>query len=162
MTRYQFASSLAALAMGGCCFTGGVGGAGSGQGFSLAPGFVPDPQTATGTAGGLTDASSLGPGCRGFIAATPNHVLTATAPFPNLIIAVNGGSADLTLVVQRPDGSYLCNDDADGLHPMVSGPFAAGEHRIFIGSYNAQAVGSAYRIGISELPTTTPSSIGAP
>ncbi len=149
----------AGIGLGGCCF-GGMGGGGAA--FSLTPGFTPDPQLATGNAGGLTDSSTLSGECRGYIPSTPNHVLTATGAFPHLRIAANGGSADITLVVQRPDGTYLCNDDSDGLNPMVEGPFAAGEYRIFVGSYSAESAGAAYRIGISELQTTTPTTIGTP
>lgn len=162
MSKRILISAIAGLGLAGCCFGGGSMGGGGGAGFSLAPGFTPDPATATGNAGGLTDASTLSGDCRGYIAATPNHVLTATGAFPNLRIAVNGGSADLTLVVQRPDGTYLCNDDFEGFHPLVEGPFAAGEHRIYVGSYNAESAGAAYRLGISELQSTTPTSVGTP
>lgn len=117
--------SVAAFALSGC----GMGGAGGGVSFPLAPSFMPDPQTATGGAGGLTDASTLTGDCRGYIAARPNHILTATAAFSNLRIAVHCGGADLTPVAQRPDGTP-CNDDAEGLSPMVEDPFAQGEHRI--------------------------------
>lgn len=160
MSKRILISAVAGLGLAGCCFGGGGGGGGAA--FNLAPGFTPDPQTATGNAGGLTDASTLSGDCRGYIASSPNHVLTATAAFPNLRVAVNGGTADVTLVVQRPDGTYLCNDDSDGLNPMVEGPFAAGEHKIFVGSYSAESAGAGYRIGISELQTTTPTSVGTP
>jgi hypothetical protein len=123
---------------------------------------MPDPMVVSGRAGGTTDASALGPECRGFIGATPNHVLTATGNFPNLRIVANGGNVDLTLVVQRPDGTYLCNDDFEGFHPMVEGPFPAGDYRIFVGTYQPQATGAPYRLGISELTRTTPSAIGGP
>ena len=163
MSKRILISAIAGLGMAGCCFGGAAtGGGGAGANFSLAPGFMPDPATATGNAGGLTDASTLSGDCRGYIAATPNHILTATAAFPNLRIAVNGGSTDVTLVVQRPDGSYLCNDDFEGLNPLVEGPFAAGEHRIYVGTYNAESAGARYRIGVSELSATSPGSIGMP
>lgn len=182
MDKRFWISASAGLILTGCCMgslgdiAGGAGGGGGGGGlagggpsvggngtnFNLGPGFMPDPATATGTAGGPTDASTLQPDCRGYIATTPNHVLTATGAFANLRIVVNGGNADLTLVVQGPDGRYLCNDDSDGLHPMVQGAFSAGEYRIFVGTYSAQVAGAPYRIGISELSATTPSTIGSP
>ncbi len=137
-------------------------GSSGGQAFSVGPGSSPDPQTATGSAGGMTDASSLSGDCRGWIASSPNHVLTVTGAMPMLRVAANGGSADITLVVQRPDGTYLCNDDSDGLNPMVEGAFVPGEYKIFIGSYDAQSAGSAYRVGISAQQTMTPTSLGAP
>ena len=89
--------------------------------------------------------------------------LSSTLVFANNTTnAPNGGTNDITLVVQRPDGTYLCNDDSDGLNPMVEGPFAAGAYQIFVGAYSAEAAGASYRLGISELPTTTPTSLGAP
>ena len=160
MSKRILISAVAGLGLAGCCFGGAA--SGGGESFNLAPGFMPDPATATGNAGGLTDASTLNSECRGYIAATPNHILTATAPFTNLRIAVNGGSTDVTLVVQRPDGSFLCNDDFEGLNPLVEGPFAAGEHRIYICTYNAESAGARYRIGVSELGSTSPSTLGMP
>ena len=62
-------------------------------------------------------------------------------------------SSDTTLVVQRPDGTYLCNDDAEGRNPVVSGSFPAGAYRVWIGSYRARD-NSAYRLGFTELPGT--------
>lgn len=163
MNKRLIVAAIASLALAGCCFGGATGGGGGGgASFSLGPGFMPDPATATGQAGGLVQANTLSGDCRGYVSMTPNHVLTATGAFPNLRIAVNGGTADLTLVVRRPDGTYLCNDDSEGLNPMVEGPFAAGEHQIFVGSYSAESAGAAYRLGISELATTTPSTVGMP
>lgn len=159
MSERILISAIVGLGLAGCCF-GGASDAGAD--FSLAPGFSPDPASGTGNAGGLTDASTLSSECRGYIAATPNHLLTATAAFPSLRIAINGGNTDVTLVVQRPDGSYLCNDDFEGLNPLVEAPFAAGEHRIYIGTYSAESAGARYRIGISELSSTSPNSIGTP
>lgn len=154
-TKKMWISAVTLLGLSACGSSGG-------QAFSVGPGFSPDPATATGNAGGMTDASSLSGDCRGWIASSPNHVLTVTGAMPMLRIAANGGAADITLVVQRPDGTYLCNDDSDGLNPMVEGAFVPGEYKIFIGSYDAQSAGSAYRVGVSGQPTMTPTSLGAP
>ncbi len=128
--------------------------------LTLSTGFLPDPATSTGYAGGALNAQSLAPHCRGYIGATPSHILYASTYFSTLRILVNGGNEDLTLVVQRPDGSYACNDDAEGRHPIVASTFAAGTYRIFVGTFRPN-VSTPYTIGLSELDHVTASSLGA-
>lgn len=129
--------------------------------IALNPGFVPDPHIASGTSGGSIQAQTLNSACRGWVSQTPDHIFNAGGQFGNLRFIVNGGANDLTLVVQKPDGTYTCNDDAEGRNPIVQGNFAAGPHKIWIGSYN-QGVNAPYNLGISELSSTTASQIGAP
>jgi len=126
--------------------------------ITLRPGFMPDPHRVNGTSGGPISARNLNPQCTGYISQAANHTLTASAPFSNLIIAVHGGSNDTTLVVQKPDGTYLCNDDTDGFHPMVSGPIPAGNVNIWVGSYQANQR-FPYTLGLSELASTRPSTL---
>ncbi len=154
--------AVLAASIAGCCYMGGGGGGGGGGSWTLAPGFMPDPQTSTGSAGGATEASSWSADCRGYVPASPQHTLTASGAFPNLRVVVNGGSADLTIVVRRPDGTFMCNDDFEGLNPGVEGPFAPGAYQIFVGTYSQEIGNPSYRIGVSELGSTTPSTIGAP
>ena len=129
--------------------------------ITLAPGFNPDPHVLSGRAGGGVEASSLNQQCAGWISQDPNHVVQADAAFTNLVVAVNAGTADTTLVVQLPDGSYRCNDDEDGTNPMVSGAVAQGIAKIWIGTYERDQ-NVAYTLGISELPTTRPSTLTPP
>lgn len=126
---------------------------------TIAPGFLPDPQTSSGSAGGPVAASGMSPDCRGHIAAQPNVLLNATGPFTNLRIIVNSGT-DTTLVVQRADGVIVCNDDTEGLNPHVSGPFGPGQHRVWVGTYSAAQAGAQYTIGFSELMHVTSASLG--
>ncbi|MDT0630299.1 hypothetical protein [Rubrivirga litoralis] len=43
---------------------------------------------------------------------------------------------DATLLVAQPDGSWTCNDDAEGLMPVVTvGGAAAGRYAVWVGSY---------------------------
>ena len=63
---------------------------------------------------------------------------------------------DITLVVHRPDGTFLCNDDSEGFNPMVEGNFSPGRYRVWIGSY-AQGENGSYRLGLSAQPGMTPS-----
>ncbi len=133
------------------------GSSGGGAAITLTTGFSPDPTTVTGSAGGGTAASSLNSECNGNVGSSPNHVMTLGAAFPQLRIMAHS-AADTTLVVRRPDGTFLCNDDSDGLDPMVEGAFAAGEYQIYVGSYNADERPS-YTLGVSAGTTATPSQL---
>ena len=133
----------------------------AGAPFNIGPGFMPDPTTAAGMAGGPIAANTMNPECRGYIAAQPNHILNATGMFTNLRILA-ASSADLTLVVQRADGSFVCNDDSPGggLQPEIAGMFGPGQHRIWIGTYSSSSGPQAYTLGLTEMPTVTHASLG--
>ncbi|MCU0882888.1 MAG: peptidase S1 [Hyphomonadaceae bacterium] len=88
--------------------------------LSLSSGFVPDPATVQVVAGGSVDASYLGNGCNGMIANAPDVKLSWRNDGGSrlTIMAVSGG--DTTLVINMPDGSWLCDDDSGGdLDPAV-------------------------------------------
>ncbi len=127
--------------------------------ITLATGFTPDPHVASGTSGaGATgrDASTLDGSCRGQIDSTPDHLFVATTAMGNLRIMANSAS-DTTLVVRKPDGTYACNDDGDGLNPIVAIQGApAGTYQVFVGSYT-EGENAPYKLGISELDSVTPS-----
>lgn len=131
-------------APGGAAPGGGV--AGAGPDFTLEPtfgmvelltGFAPDPHTVDIVAGGDIDAgaANLGEGCLGFIAAAPDFRVQYTAGTLPLIFHVVA-EADTTLVINGPDGTWYCNDDADGLNPgyIFDAP-ATGQYDVWIGTY---------------------------
>lgn len=123
---------------------------------NVAPGFVPDPMVVSGTSGGAESATSLGSGCIGFIATTPDHFLqVGGAGIPSLRVMAKS-ETDTTIVVRRPDGTFMCNDDSDGFNPMVEGNFPPGQYRVWIGSY-AQGQNGSYRLGVSAQAGMTPS-----
>jgi len=129
--------------------------------ITLAPGFMPDPHVEDGTAGagaGARDASTLDSSCGGTIDTTPDHILVLGGVSANLRIMAHS-NIDTTLVIQKPDGSYACNDDSDGLNPMALLPnAAAGNYRIWLGTYSQEETGDkSYKLGISEMPSVTPS-----
>jgi len=125
---------------------------------SLNPGFMPDPHVASGTSGGNLQASSWNASCTGWVTQTPDHLFVAGGQFAALRIVAHSPN-DTALVVQKPDGSYQCNDDSDGLNPMVVLANApAGTYKVWIASYE-QGANYAYRVGFSELSGTTPSTI---
>lgn len=151
--------SGAMLAVAGCCFGGGSAPPAP---INIAPGFAPQPTTASGSAGGITDANTLNSECRGNIPLVPQHILNVTAQVPNLTIMANCPAGDTTLVVRRPDGTYLCNDDSEGLNPTVAGAFGPGTYEVFVGSYSHESTGMNYTIGFTEAAGALPSSLPAP
>ncbi|MCS6797551.1 MAG: hypothetical protein NZ898_03295 [Myxococcota bacterium] len=122
---------------------------------SLRSGFLPDPRRLTGTSGGAFDAAQLGGGCRGWVAARPDHVVTLRSGFNFLRMYVSS-QADTTLVVRTPDGRWLCNDDTFGTNPSIESPsWGPGRYLVWVGSYQ-QGVMAPYQIFFTELPTNGP------
>ncbi len=145
-----------ALAISGCCMGGG--GAASAPLTLSGPGFTPSPTVASGMAGGVQQANLLDPSCVGNVPIAPQHTVTVGAAIPLLRVLVNAGtSADTTLVVRTPSGSYICNDDSgdpgNGLNPAVDIPNAApGEYAVYVGGYGSDDTFSSYSIGFTETP----------
>ena len=89
-------------------------------------------------AGGAFDGSRIGAACSvGLITEQPSLVLRYTAGALPLNISV-GSQADTTLIVRAPDGSWHCNDDAEGYNPRVSWESpASGAYLIWVGRLGA-------------------------
>jgi serine protease Do len=109
------------------------------QTLTLSSGFSDDPRTVDVSAGGAASADGLGSGCSGSVGTRPDVRLhyDAGTTFP-LNIYVISQEGDLTLVIRRPDGSYICNDDYEGLDPavLIDTP-AAGQYDIWVGVYGS-------------------------
>lgn len=103
--------------------------------ITLSAGFANDPRIINVTAGGQLNAATLGDGCVGSVANSPDVRLNYTAGSLPLIISV-GADADTTLVVNGPDGQWYCNDDTNGVNPVVrfDNP-GSGQYDIYIGHY---------------------------
>jgi hypothetical protein len=86
-------------------------------------------------AGGSIDASGLGEDCFGMVAEAPDFDLYFDAGSAALDISVIS-DADTTLVINAPDGSWVCNDDADGLNPQIvfDAPMS-GLYDIWVGNF---------------------------
>jgi len=131
----------------------GVAPAGGDSNFgtiALAPGFLPDPHIAAGVSGGNMDASTLNPACRGHISSRPDHLFVAGGQFNLVRFIINAGSNDTTLVIRKPDGTYLCDDDGAGMgtNPAVQAMLRPGTSAVYIGDY----MGGPY---FSNNPATT-------
>lgn len=126
----------------------------------LAPGFEPAPFRFAVVSGGERDASALnlGDNCLGFVMPDPDFAVHLEKGFSRITFLVDSAE-DTTLIVNLPDGSWLCSDDANGLNPALAfRDAAAGSYRIWIGSYSKE-VHSSSSLWISEggletLPTT--------
>lgn len=121
---------------------------------TLVAGFLPDPHVVDIVAGGPIDAAAaaLGEGCLGFIAEAPDfrldYTLGANIPLHIFVTA----DQDTTLVINQPDGTWVCNDDTNGLNPLVS--FTApmtGIYDIYIGTYGEATAPGV--LSISEVVT---------
>lgn len=125
---------------------------------TVAPGFTPDPHVEEGTtAGGPVDASRFDERCDGWIAAAPDVVIETPRPFAELTVMV-ASREDTTLVLVGPDGQPRCADDSDGTHPLIRGDFAAGLHRVWVGTRERGAEAS-FVLAMSELDDSVPSSL---
>jgi len=107
--------------------------------IALNGGFLPDPYQLRLTAGGPISADdaidNANGSCRGYITAEPSVELDYNGS-SDLYIYTDG-DADTTLVINGPDGSWHCNDDAVGTDAGLS--FTArtrGIYDIYVGTYS--------------------------
>jgi len=107
--------------------------------LDMQAGFVLDPFLVSLNGGGEVDASTLDPACVGFINDKPVMIAnwSGEAEFLDIFFY---SDTDPTLVIQLPDGSYACADDANDnlLDPelTLANP-ATGQYKIWVGSYDA-------------------------
>lgn len=97
--------------------------------------FTPDPHTLTLSAGGSVDVDVSGCGY-GFVASAPDYNLTY-AGGSDLSFYVRSDE-DTTLLINRPDASWICDDDSLGdSNPVVTIPNApSGLYNIWVGTYS--------------------------
>ncbi len=114
------------------------------------------PVAAMGRTNGVFNAAGVrGEGtCRGWVQAAPSHTMMVRTPQPFLLVAVTS-AADSTLIIRRPDGSLVCNDDQYQLNPGIQGAFPAGVYQVWVGSYREGEV-RPYRITVSSNPDAHP------
>ncbi len=121
--------------------------------FGVVPlhaGFSPDPRVVSGTALGEVRARSIHRRCRGWISAVPDYLLDADTAFLQLHV-LGRSRDDVTLVVRKPDGAVVCNDDRKGTtDPMIRSDFPIGTTQIWVGVKSEGAIAS-YRLGFSEV-----------
>ena len=120
------------------------------QGAWLQSGFMPDPNTVTGTSGGTIAARRVADGCAGYIARRPDHVLNLEGNFNFFRISATSAQ-DTTLVVLAPNGTWYCDDDTVGTNPEVRrNHWSPGQYMVWVGSYR-QGQNADYQLAFSEL-----------
>jgi hypothetical protein len=106
----------------------------------LSAGFTPDPFSVELVSGGPIDATYVGDDCRGYATEASDYDVTYTAVDEGLLrFYFVADTADTTLVINAPDGSWHCNDDAPGtIDPLIDfvNP-ESGRYDIWIGSYES-------------------------
>jgi hypothetical protein len=104
----------------------------------LSGGFVPDPRTVSLTAGGSISPSITG--CSyGRVANAPDVKLHYSEGGGRTLYIYATSSADVTLLINMPDGSWRCDDDSyTGNNPLVVIPNApSGRYDIWVGTYGS-------------------------
>lgn len=105
--------------------------------LDMQAGFALDPFLVSLNGGGELDASTLDPACVGYINDQP--VLTANwGGAVDVLRIFFYSDSDSTLVIQQPDGDYLCADDVDENvldAEVVAEKPSAGTYKIWVGSY---------------------------
>lgn len=133
-------------------------GAATAQNYNLSPsfgsvtlnaGFLPDPYVRGGIQAGGDNHFTGGGGCPGggWFANRPDFRLHYNAGGYALSIYASG-PGDTMLLVNDPSTTWYCNDDYNGLDPLVhfSNPMS-GQYDIWLGTYNRSRVrGSAIYI----------------
>lgn len=110
---------------------------------SLSAGFTNDPHAVSVTSGGVVNVSnaSIGSGCTGFASRAPDFTLNWTGSTTDLRVyfQADSSTADATLIINTPNGQWVCNDDANSetLNPLVNlSGYGAGRYDIWVGSYS--------------------------
>lgn len=118
---------------------------------SLAAGFTPDPHLTSLRAGGSLDVSTRLNQCQGFVSSAPDIRLiwSGSSSLPLKISAQ--ASADVTLVVNGPNGEWYCDDDSgEGTNPSLTLKPESGRYEIWVGTYSSGQTQRAV-LSISEL-----------
>ena len=124
--------------------------ANAGGGSSKNAGFTPDPITASiYSGGGINVANTIGGSCVGMIANAPDYEFNYTAGSFPLSFQIRS-QGDTSLIINGPDGRWYCNDDANGLNPVLTwGRPASGSYDIWVGAVGDAASATLY---ITETP----------
>ena len=115
--------------------------------------FQPDPFVVNVTAGGNIPAERIGgPGCVGSIAQPPDVRLNYQAGGGLPLYIAAQSRYDVTLVVNLPNGQWVCNDDFIGTNPGLIFPQPmSGQYDIWIGHYD-RGRGVPAQLLFSEIP----------
>lgn len=115
---------------------------------NLTAGFLPDPHSVALRAGGSLEVN-VGTCSYGYVAEAPDVDLyyTAVSGDSDLYIYVESDD-DATLLINRPDGTWVCDDDGyEGTNPLVMIPKASGgRYDIWVGTYGEELTDATLHI----------------
>lgn len=132
-------NSVLVFAAAAACVLGAAGSAAAQQEISLSAGFVPDPVYVDVYSGGSNEAYNISQSCVGTIADSPDVNVYFESYGGRLAFSVYS-EGDTSLVINGPDGRYYCNDDTNGLNPvLIWGNAPSGTYNIWIGAVGAGA-----------------------
>ena len=116
----------------------------------LNAGFLPDPDVTSLTAGGSIDIN-MGQCTYGQVADAPDVDLYYDAGNGASLYIYAEAKEDITLLINLPDGSWVCNDDGfTGTNPIIQIPKAAsGLYDIWVGTYGSDLASAT--LSISEI-----------
>ena len=109
----------------------------------LAAGFMPDPFEIDITSGGVIDvrAMNYGSGCAGYATREPDFRVRWSGESNTLYVYFEAEEEgqDATLVINDPEGNWICNDDYYELNPLIrmDAPLQ-GQYDIWVGSYSSE------------------------
>lgn len=105
--------------------------------LSLDEGFVPDPETVSVTSGGNVEVGI--DGCSyGYVSSAPDINLYYTTSGDSDLYFYVVGDGDTTLLVNTPNGDWVCDDDSyeDGDPILVLRNAPDGLYNVWVGSYS--------------------------
>lgn len=117
---------------------------------TLNGGFLPDPYQIAVNAGGPVSVSNAISNANGYCNGNTTRAATLELQYNGYsdLHIYTSGSADTTLAINGPDGTWYCNDDAaDGLNAGISFPSgAAGLYDIYVGTFSQSNQQTTLRI----------------
>lgn len=114
---------------------------------TLEEGFLPDPYTLDLVAGGSIELD-MGECTYGYVAEAPDFDLYYETSGESDLYIYALSDEDTTLLINTPDGNWICNDDGHyGSHPLIVVPAAGGGlYDIWVGSYDGDTAGATLHI----------------
>lgn len=124
---------------------------------TLSRGFTPDPHSVSLTAGGTVPASSVREDCVGHIARRADYSVRYRQAGDLPLIFSATSEADTTLAIRAPDGQWYCNDDANGLNPVVvfNSP-RNGRYQVWVGTYGVDSAPAVLNVSEVGVQTSEP------
>jgi hypothetical protein len=125
--------------------------------LTLSPGFEGDQGRVSGYTQGsfslsaISDRDSSGNLCLGYATSTPDHIMTLQQDFSSLVVTVDSGGNDTTLVIQGPNNTIRCGDDTGSSKDarIDDSNWDAGTYRVWVGAFESGARYD-YQLNVSE------------